>query len=66
MLPNIPFPTMGGKVFWDTIESKNGWKLQRNKITGHGRILDPENIRQAVSFNAESLTHTFQKFSSGY
>ena len=24
-LPNIPFPTMGGHVFWNDIESYNGW-----------------------------------------
>ncbi len=44
-MPNIPFPTMGGHVFWNTIASDKGWKLQQNQITHHVRILDPDNIR---------------------
>ena len=43
--PNIPFPTMGGKVFWLTLKDVNGWKLQRNSFTQHYRILDPDNIQ---------------------
>lgn len=44
--PNITMSTMGGKNFWDSLEV-NGWKIQRNKISGHYRILDPENHRRA-------------------
>ncbi len=46
-LPNIPTKTMGGKMFWDNIVEKDGWKLQRNSFTRHYRILNPENIRKA-------------------
>ena len=46
-LPNIPFPTMGGKVFWDTLAQYNGWRLQQNEITKHCRILDPNDVRRA-------------------
>ena len=46
-MPNIPFPTMGGEVFWDNICGNAGWKLQRNMFSGHYRILDPNNIRHA-------------------
>lgn len=45
--PNIPFPTMGGHVMWINIEESMGWKLQRNSITGHYRILNPKDIRMA-------------------
>ena len=46
-LPNINFPTMGGKVFWNDLIECNGWKVQKNNITGHCRILDNEDIRRA-------------------
>ena len=46
-LPNIPTPTMGGQVFWNTIVEYNGWKLQQNMITHHARILDCNDIRIA-------------------
>lgn len=46
-MPNIPTPTLGGKVFWNTIASEQGWKLQQNQITHHVRLLDPYNVRRA-------------------
>lgn len=46
-LPNIPFPTMGGKIFWDTLAEYGGWRVQQNEITKHCRVLDPKNIRRA-------------------
>ena len=46
-LPNIPMPTAGGEVFWNTIVQCNGWKLQQNMITHHARILDDNNFRIA-------------------
>lgn len=46
-LPNIPFPTMGGEVFWNTLAEYNGWRLQQNMLTHHARILDSDNIRIA-------------------
>lgn len=45
-VPNIPFPTMGGVIFWNNLCENNGWKLQQNSFTGHCRILDPDNIRR--------------------
>ena len=50
-IPNIEFPTMGGEVFWDTLASEGGYKLQRNVFTGHCRILDSEDIR--IAWGAE-------------
>lgn len=34
-------------IFWITIAEDFGWRLQQNKLTGHCRILDPQNIRKA-------------------
>lgn len=46
-LPNIPTPTLGGKVFWNTLAEYNGWRLQQNMITQHCRIIDQDNVRRA-------------------
>lgn len=51
---NLPFPTAGGKVCWDTVEC-NGWKLQTNVFFGNWRILDRNNIRRAWGANDEQL-----------
>ncbi|MBQ9982007.1 MAG: hypothetical protein IJP18_05530 [Oscillospiraceae bacterium] len=45
--PNIPFPTFGGEVFWNTLSRCNGWRLQQNMITNHARIIDPNGFRRA-------------------
>ena len=46
-MPNIPFPTMGGLVFWRNIAEFNGWKFQQNMLTQHARILDSDDVRIA-------------------
>ena len=46
-MPNIPFPTMGGLVFWRNIAECNGWKFQQNMLTQHARILDSNDVRIA-------------------
>ena len=43
---NLPMPTAGGTVFWDSCQV-NGWKLQENTVFGNWRILDPDDVRQA-------------------
>lgn len=46
-MPNIKTPTMGGKYFWNTLAELSGYKLQKNKITNHCRIIDENNERIA-------------------
>ncbi|MBQ7681321.1 MAG: hypothetical protein IJT31_03810 [Oscillibacter sp.] len=46
-LPNLPTPTMGGQMVWDTLAEANGWRLQQNELTKHCRILDPDDVRRA-------------------
>ncbi|MEZ6136248.1 MAG: alpha/beta hydrolase [Pirellulaceae bacterium] len=46
-LPNIKAPTLGGKQFWTDHRWRQGWRIQHNAITGHWRLLDPENKRMA-------------------
>lgn len=52
-LPNIPFPTLGGQQLWVDAVYFAGWRIQRNAVTGHHRMLSPGNIRRAWgSFSA--------------
>ena len=60
-LPNIPLPTMGGKVFWKNIAEKDGWKLQKNMFTTHCRVLDPNDVRVAWGFDEDTLLAELQK-----
>lgn len=46
-MPNIPFPTMGGQVFWNELANVNGWRVQENQITHHCRVLNPDDVRVA-------------------
>lgn len=59
-LLNIPCQTLGGKYFWETLAHSNGWKLQKNIITNHYRILDPANIRQSWNVDEDQIRHVFQ------
>jgi pimeloyl-ACP methyl ester carboxylesterase len=39
--------TLGGWQFWADVRFLRGWRIQRNAITGHFRLLDPKNSRRA-------------------
>lgn len=46
--PNIPFPTMGGNLWYDNIFEVEGWRLQQHRTVGlqaHYRFLNAENVR---------------------
>ena len=57
LMPNIGLPTMGGKVFWTNLVESNGWRVQKNKITGLCRVLDDKNYRRA--WGGEEATMNF-------
>jgi pimeloyl-ACP methyl ester carboxylesterase len=44
---NIPLDTFGGMQFWTDFFIRGGWRIQRNAMTGHYRLLDGENVRRA-------------------
>ncbi len=44
---NVPFPTLGGKQFWADERFFHAWRIQRNVVSGHCRLLDGNNIRHA-------------------
>ena len=50
--PNADIVTMGGNYFWINLTEIEGWKLQKNNLTGHIRVLNPSNIRKAWSSEA--------------
>lgn len=44
---NIKAPTLGGSQFWTDVRLYGDWRIQRNVLTGHYRLLDADNVRQA-------------------
>ncbi|MDI7742089.1 helix-turn-helix domain-containing protein [Lysinibacillus fusiformis] len=45
--------TMGGHIMWKNLTEYKGFKLQRNLISKHFRILDEENYRLISTFDEE-------------
>lgn len=43
---NVVLPTAGGTQFWTDVEFRGGYRIQRNSLTGHYRILDSRNFRR--------------------
>jgi hypothetical protein len=44
---------MDSMVWWDVLDSFDGWKLEKNKVTGLCRIIDPQKMRTAWGREAE-------------
>ena len=44
---NLPMPTLGGKQFWADEMFFHAWRIQRNVVSGHCRLLDGNNVRHA-------------------
>ena len=62
-LPTVEGQVMDAGFWWDTLAETNGWKLQRNKVTGHGRIINPQKVRKAWG-RVEDMTESFEKVRS--
>ena len=45
--PNVPLSTLGGAQVWTDEFFQANWRIQKNVLTGHHRLLDPKNIRRA-------------------
>lgn len=45
--PNLPMPTLGGVLSWADRFAEHGYRIQQNMVTGHFRLLDPEDVRIA-------------------
>ena len=60
------FPkTMGGKIWWETVETGKGWKIQQNIISRHYRALDDENGRICSSFSLEEIYQRLEELKEG-
>jgi pimeloyl-ACP methyl ester carboxylesterase len=44
---NLPIATLGGKQLWGDVFLQRGWRIQENVLTGHFRLLDPDDVRRA-------------------
>jgi len=44
---NFEWKVMDAGVWWDVLEEKGDWRLERNIVTGHCRIINPEKVRVA-------------------
>lgn len=44
---NLKCPTLGGTQFWSDELLFHDWRIQRNAVTGHHRLLDGHDVRQA-------------------
>jgi len=47
--------TMGGKVWWRTVEQRGAYRIQQNIISQHYRVLDGEDGRVCSSFELETV-----------
>ena len=52
--PTYP-KTMGGKVWWRTVETMGPYRVQQNLLSQHYRALDPEDGRVCSSFDLEEI-----------
>ena len=54
-LPLRPQKMMGGRVWWRTVRTGPGWRVQQNYISQHYRILDDGDHRLFSSFDLEQI-----------
>lgn len=47
--------TLGGKIWWEEISAQGKYKIQKNIISGHYRILDEKDRRVSASFDDEYI-----------
>lgn len=52
---NLPLKTSGGGQFWTDHLWREGHHVQQNSLTGHWRLLDPKNVRQAWGNKAQCI-----------
>lgn len=57
--------TGGGKVFWKDIKAQGRFKIQKNIISSHYRIIDGNNRRWYSSFDKEYILEKFEELLEG-
>ena len=52
----VDYPsTMGGRVWWKEITSRDGYRIQQNLVSAHYRILDSEDRKLISSFDLDEI-----------
>lgn len=63
--PNLPFPTMGGNIWYDNIFEVEGWRLQQHRTAGlqaHYRFLNAENVRVGWVLQPQKLLDALAEY----
>lgn len=58
--PGVDGHVMDSMLWWKVLDSLGGWKLEKNKVTGHCRIIDPDKLRKAWGRECE-MRAAFEK-----
>ena len=58
--PGVEGHVMDSEIWWTVLDSSRGWKLEKNKVTGHCRIIDPKKLRTAWGRESE-MRAAFEK-----
>ena len=58
--PGVEGHVMDSEIWWMVLDSSGGWKLEKNKVTGHCRIIDPGKLRKAWGRESE-MRAAFEK-----
>ncbi|MBR5548319.1 MAG: DUF726 domain-containing protein [Kiritimatiellae bacterium] len=58
--PGVEGHVMDSEIWWTVLDSSGGWKLEKNKVTGHCRIIDPDKLRKAWGRESE-MRAAFEK-----
>jgi DNA-binding XRE family transcriptional regulator len=56
--------TMGGKVWWKSLQEQQGFVVQQNLFTHHYRILDSLNHRRFASFHLHQVLDVLSQLST--
>ena len=57
---NLEWKVIDAGLWWDVIDTCDGWKLERNVVTSHFRIVSPERRRAAWGSESE-MRRSFRK-----
>lgn len=58
--PTYPH-TMGGRIWWRTVETVGPYRIQQNLISQHYRALDPSDGRVCSSFDLEQVRQVLRE-----
>ncbi len=59
--PSRKEKTLGGKIWWKVEKQMGRFRLQRNVISGHYRILDDDDYRWCSSFNRDHIMNILKE-----